>query len=72
MEAFKSIQDCVTACDYDDGGLCAGVTIKMSVRSADIGTTCMLIRGDASPGTMKRSVIRTDASLVGLPSSFLW
>ena len=71
VEAFSSVQDCVTACDFD-GAACVGVTMEMTVNISKIGSTCKLIRGDSRPGRFKRTVVRTELSRVGFPSAFLW
>lgn len=67
--SMESVQDCVTACDYD--GECVGVTVQMTVQQTKIGTTCKLIKGDARPGRFKRTVVRTDLERIAFPTAFL-
>jgi len=71
VKTFSTVQDCVTACD-DDGATCVGVTLEMTVDRNKLGTTCKLVRGDSRPGRFKRTVVRTELSRVGFPTSFLW
>jgi hypothetical protein len=69
VATYTTVQDCVTECDYTSW--CAGVTIQMTVDRLKIGSTCKLIRGNDKPGEFKRTVVRTELSRVGFPTSFL-
>jgi len=71
VSTFSTVQDCITACDYD-GARCVGVTLEMTVDRLKIASTCKLIRGNAMPGRFKRTVVRTELDRVGFPTSFLW
>lgn len=46
---------------------CAGFTILMRAVQADRPPTCSLILGDPTPGTSKRTVIRTDLTRLTPP-----
>lgn len=72
VNTFTRFEQCIQACDYD--WQCAGVFMESAVKidlttgyNMDGPKTCKLIHGITSPGTNKRTVIRTDVTRTAIP-----
>jgi hypothetical protein len=77
--SFDRYQQCLEACDIDRTCAAVRITQNLDTNTADNpkGNTgynnegpksCMLVRGNTSPGTNKRSVVRTITSNVIIPT----
>jgi hypothetical protein len=65
VSAFVTAQDCLDACD--DDGWCVGVIMLPTAQPENIPKTCVLIRGDTTPGVYKRSMTRADIARLAVP-----
>jgi hypothetical protein len=69
---FTRFQQCVEACDND--WKCAAVFMESKVQidqstgyNTDGPKSCRLIHGETSPGTFKRTVIKSDTNRTAIP-----
>lgn len=63
-----SVQACLAACDKD--GACAAVVMGGMTSATSKPSSCVLLKGDTTPGVFKRSVTKTVASKLNLEALF--
>lgn len=70
--SFTKIQECLSACDEEAGGICAGVFMYVAstgTPEADTAKSCKLIHGDTTPGVFTRTLVKTQLSNLALPTA---
>jgi hypothetical protein len=64
-----SLQACLAACDAEGG--CAAVVLKGLTSPSSVPTSCVLVKGDITPATFKRSMTKAVVNRLHLEDIFV-